>query len=69
MLAYTPGERVRVRDSKGRIHERVAISGPVQGQDFIIVWACHPAEWEAALAADREPDGVPWPAEDVEPAE
>lgn len=56
-----------MRDSKGRIHERIAVSGPQRGQDLMVVWACLVEEWKSATAAEREPDAVPWPAEDVEP--
>lgn len=35
------------------------------GRDFAVVWICRPEEWEAAQAEGREPEGVPWPAEDV----
>jgi hypothetical protein len=35
------------------------------GEDFAVVWVCRPEEWEQAQAEGREPEGVPWPIEDV----
>jgi hypothetical protein len=35
------------------------------GRDFLVVWICRPEEWIAAQAEGHEPEGVPWPAEDV----
>lgn len=60
------GMRVRVRDSLGRAHTKIAVSAPTQGLDGEIVRACRPEEWEEARVAGREPVSVPWPAEDVE---
>jgi len=62
-----PGERVLAVNARGEHSERVALTGIVQGRDFAVVWICTPAEWEAAASRDREPSGVPWPAEDVSP--
>ena len=66
MLQIAGGMEVQVRDSQGRAHIRIAVSGVTRGRDFLVVWACHPEEWQAAQAAEREPEAVPWPAEDVE---
>jgi hypothetical protein len=62
-----PGKRVSVTDWRGQTHERTALSEPVQGTDFMVVWACRPEEWDAARAEGRDPEGLPWPAEDVRP--
>lgn len=63
------GEVVMALDAFGERHPRRALSGvEVQGHDFPIVWICSEDEWERALAEGREPEGIPWPAEDVQPA-
>jgi hypothetical protein len=49
--------------------ERVAISGVEEGHDFPVVWVATPEEWEASQAEGRQADGLPWPAEDVQPTE
>ena len=64
-MGITPGERVLALNARGERGERVALTGVVQGRDFPVVWICRPEEWEAARAEEREPEGVPWPAEDV----
>jgi hypothetical protein len=35
------------------------------GRDFPVVWVCTEAEWQRANSEGREPQGIPWPAEDV----
>jgi hypothetical protein len=67
--SITRGTSVVVRDSQGREHQKIALSGVTAGRDIAVVWACRPSEWVAALAEDRDPDGVPWPAADVRAAE
>jgi hypothetical protein len=62
-----PGERVLALNARGERGERVALSGPVMGRDFLVIWICRPEEWVAAHAEGRKPEGVPWPAEDVTP--
>jgi hypothetical protein len=59
------GQQVIVRDATGAELARVALSAPKRGEDFPVVWVCRPEEWAAAQAEGREPDGVPWPREDV----
>jgi hypothetical protein len=59
------GDRIAVRDAFGEELERIAL-GPIEaGFDFPVVWACREEEWQAANAENRDPEGVPWPAEDV----
>jgi hypothetical protein len=53
----------------GRDRELRALSGVVAGGDFAVVWACSEREWNAAQGECREPEGIPWPAEDVRLAE
>lgn len=65
MHAIEPGARVIARRADDQTVERRAMTGIVQGEDFAVVWICAESEWEAAQADGREPQGVPWPAEDV----
>lgn len=69
MLSITPGERIVVRDSRGREHDRIALTNVVQGRDIPVVWAARVDEWDAARRENREPEAVPWPATDVRRAE
>jgi hypothetical protein len=59
------GTPVVVRDAFGAELQRVALSAPKRGEDFPIVLVCRPEEWKAASDEGRDPDGVPWPREDV----
>jgi hypothetical protein len=59
------GDEIEVRDVHGRWLQRKALTGVVDGHDFRVVWACRAEEWQAAEAEQRDPEGVPWPAEDV----
>jgi hypothetical protein len=67
MNAWAIGDRIAVTTGKGRVLIRRAMTPVVMGEDFRVVWACSDAEWEAAEAEGRLPDGVPWPADDVQP--
>lgn len=69
MTAIAPGDRVIARSADNQLLERRAVTGVVMGEDFPIVWVCREEKWEAANAAGHEPEGVPWPAEDVKPLE
>lgn len=60
-----PGDRVAARNAFGHDNERRAVTGVVAGEDFPVVWVCAEDEWLAAQEAAREPEGVPWPVEDV----
>ena len=66
MTQIEQGQTVMVRTADDRLLERRALSEVVMGDDFEIVWVCREEEWDAAQAEGREPDGVPWPAGDVE---
>ena len=55
-------------DAFGSDNPRRALTGVVDGHDFLVVWVCREEEWEAAHRDGRQPDGVPWPAEDVKAA-
>lgn len=61
-----PGDPIRVRDALGQTLERIATTEELEGDEFPVVWACRPEEWEAAQREEREPEATPWPAEDVE---
>jgi hypothetical protein len=58
------GDPVRAIALDG-VLDKIATTGIVPGNRFPVVWVCRPEEWQAALQEDREPDAVPWPAEDV----
>jgi hypothetical protein len=60
-----PGTRVDALDISGNKLRRRAITGVVQGHDFPVVWVAREDEWQAAQSEGREPEAVPWPAEDV----
>ncbi len=60
------GEWIEAQAADGEPRELRALGGVVAGGDFAVVWACNPSEWEAAEAEGREPEGIPWPADDVQ---
>lgn len=62
-----PGDRVLARNAFGQENERRAITGVMDGQDFLVVWICDDAEWTRAHNEGRDPEGIPFPAEDVRP--
>lgn len=64
-MDITRGSRVVAVNARGEHGERIALTGIVPGRDFPVVWICRPEEWDAAHAEERDPEGVPWPAEDV----
>jgi len=62
-----PGDRVIIRDAHGNEHPRVALTGPVWGYDFAIVWVARPEVYAVlgTAALDSPDDCSPWPLEDV----
>ncbi len=44
---------------------RVIAIRPTRGGDSTVV-ICHENEWQAALAEGREPEGIGFPAKDIE---
>jgi hypothetical protein len=60
------GALVEAAAADGRPRTLQALSGVIAGGDFAVVWACSEREWDGAHAEDREPQGIPWPADDVE---
>ena len=69
MAVIEPGSRVLARSAFDELLERRAVTGVQPGHDFPVVWVCSEEEWQAARGVDREPQGLPWPAEDVRLAE
>jgi len=65
VVAIVPGMRVIAHSTFDGDLPRRAISGVVDGKDFPVVWVCKEGEWEEAREQGREPQGWPWPAEDV----
>jgi hypothetical protein len=63
------GDTIMVRTALGQWRQRRALTGVQQGDRFPVVWACRLEEWEAAQAEGRDPEAVPWPAEDVRQVE
>lgn len=69
MLAIEKGDLILVRDAVGATLRRRALTGVTRGGDFPVVWACPEREWAEAQEQSRDPEGIPWPAEDVALAE
>jgi hypothetical protein len=65
MTRIDPGTHVLATSATGEELRRRAMSEPMDGDDFRVVWVCREEEWLAAQAEGREPEGIPWPAEDV----
>jgi len=66
MVEVRPGDTVVVVNAFGQRDQRRALSGvELEGHDFPVIWVCSNDEWQLATAEDREPEGVPWPADDV----
>jgi hypothetical protein len=66
-LVIRAGDRVMTRNAFGEENERHALSEVIEGDDFAVVWVCSEGEWEQARFEGREPEGIPFPAEDVRP--
>jgi hypothetical protein len=58
------GAIVLVRTADGKQLQRRAVTGVEDGLDFPVVWVCTEDEW--AVRNGSMPQGLPWPAEDVE---
>ena len=66
MAEIKRGDLVTAVDAEGEELPRRAMGGEVTGDHgWPLIWVCREEEWHAALREGREPDGVPWPAEDV----
>lgn len=66
MKSISYGDLVVATDAEGIPLPKRALGGITQGVDFPVVWVCREEEWEAAQQQGRDPEGVPWPAEDVQ---
>jgi hypothetical protein len=65
MKSIDYGDQVTATDAAGAGLPKRALGTIVQGVDFPVIWVCREEEWEAARQEGRDPEGVPWPAEDV----
>lgn len=65
LQALKAGDLIKVTDASGEVRTKRAFGPVEQGGSFPVVWACREEEWQAALAENRSPVGMPWPAEDV----
>lgn len=63
------GDTVVAHTAEGTERELKALGGVTAGGDFAVVWVCSEAEWNAAETEGRDPEGIPWPAEDVKVAD
>ncbi len=68
MTMIEPGSKVLARSAFDELLERRAVTGVQAGHDFPVVWVCPEDEWQRAQAEGRTPEGLPWPAEYVQPA-
>ena len=59
------GDLLIVKDMTGKELRKRALGPVTTGGSFDVVWACREEEWQAAQAEGREPQGLPWPVEDV----
>lgn len=64
-MEITRGDAVTVRTAFGDLLERVALTGVEMGRDFPVIWVCSRDEWEASNTETDQPEGLPWPADDV----
>lgn len=63
-LSYmTPkrGSRVKARTATGDELLMIAVTGPVAGHDFPIVWICSAEEYERSTERGEEPEAMAWP--------
>lgn len=66
-MTIAAGDRVKVRSAGGEWLLRRAVSGVEPGDRFPIVMVAREEEWLDAQEAGRDPESVPWPAEEVRP--
>jgi hypothetical protein len=69
MATVQPGSRVLARSAFDELLERRAITSVQPGRDFPVIWVCSEEEWQTAKLEGRDPEGLPWPAEDVHPVD
>jgi hypothetical protein len=68
-LNVAPGMRVIAHSSISGDLERRATTGIEQGEDFPVVWVCTEEAWVELKASGMQPNSIPWPADDVTPAQ
>jgi hypothetical protein len=59
------GDQVLAASADGVERQLRALGGVIAGGDFAVVWVCSEGEWSTAEAEGREPQGIPWPAQNV----
>ena len=59
------GDQLVGAAADGQERELYALGEVIAGGDFAVVWVCSRDEWEAAQFEDREPEGIPWPADEL----
>lgn len=64
-MEIQPGDRVQVVNARGERHDRIAVTGVIQGGDFPVVRITSIGEYDSATREQREPESVAWPMEDV----
>ena len=69
MMEINRGDHVSAAAADGVERQLRALGGVEAGGDFAVVWVCTEKEWAAAEEEGRDPQGVPWPAEDVKLAQ
>lgn len=69
MTTIEKGSKIVIHTAIGETLSRRAASGVVDGADFPVVWVATEEDWIEAVSTGDEPVALPWPAEDVEPAE
>lgn len=69
-VTIVPGMKVIARSSFNGEIERRALTGVVDRRDFQVVWVCKESERsEAHESGIDAAEAIPWPAEDVWPAQ
>lgn len=67
-MAIKPGTLLAATTASEAVVQMRAISAPVRGHDFPVVWVCTEREYETAKAAridHADMEGIPWPLDAV----
>jgi len=59
------GATVRVTTADGKRLRRIAVTGPVDGDDFRVVWVCKPDDWPEVGGVVSSDMTMAWPVESV----
>jgi hypothetical protein len=65
MRAIHPGDEVNVVTAMGIVLPKVAVTGPVDGDDFRVVWVCNPSIWKENNSHVSREMAMAWPVEHV----